>query len=189
MCTNVVYLAGLRNQHLCSHAATVLVPSSRINPAATSSRDALMGCCEVLEAYLGLRTLKHAFEAAWTVSRQFDEADIQHTSVVTSSSTARAHFLNRPVSPPGTSEPADLSADVNRTSMFVAWAHAVTSPRVEVPPKARFCEDCRQSFLTPTNYLRHRREVHERKKFPCGECGGAFTRRDYLARHSCRGSR
>jgi hypothetical protein len=190
MSTDVVNPAGLRNQHFCSHAATVLVPSSRICPATTNSRDALMGCCEVLEAYLGLRTLKHAFEAAWTVPRQSEEADIQQTSAVSFSSTARAHFLNGSFSPPGTSEPADAGFNASWTSKFVASAHGpVTSPKAEVPPRTQFCEDCRGSFRTPTNYLRHRREVHKKKKFPCRICGKEYSRRDYLLRHSCRGSK
>jgi hypothetical protein len=190
MSTDVVNPAGLRNQHSFGHAATVLVPSSRICPATTTSRDALMGCCEVLEAYLGLRTLKHAFEAAWTVPRQSHEVNIQQTSVVSFSSTAKAHFLNRPFLPPGTSEPVDSGADVSRMSKFVASAHGpVTSPGVEVSPRNRFCEDCRRPFRNTTNYFRHRREVHKKKKFPCRICGKEYSRRDYLLRHSCRGSK
>lgn len=48
----------------------------------------------------------------------------------------------------------------------------------------KVCIICNVSFLTASNFNRHRREKHKESRFPCDRCGNDFSRASYAKKHN-----
>ncbi len=171
----------------------MLVPPSRICSKTVGSRAAFLGCCGVLEMYLGLRGNACGSERTWTLSPQNVGAGSRQVFNVNSAPPTRAHLLSSPFSrQSGDQENTDASGNVNygmgRNSVFVFSARqaAVSATGDKTPSESLFCNVCHRSFSTNINRRRHMREKHERKRHLCTKCGKDFARNDYLANHKCR---
>jgi hypothetical protein len=176
--------------------ATMLVLPSPTCSKPICSRGAFLGCCGVLEAYLGLRVNAREFEPTWTLSLQSIAAGSRQDFSVDSAPPTRGHTLSRSSSrqsgdQENTKDPVDVEHGVGRNSVFVFSArHAAVSAAGDgALSRVLSCDVCRQSFSTSTNRQRHMQEKHKHggKKYQCAKCGKGFLRKDYLKkRHKCR---
>ena len=160
------------------------------------SRAAFLGCCGVLEAYLGLRVNAHEFEPTWTPSLQSDATGSRQASSVDSAPPTGGHTLSRPSSrqsgdQENTKDPVDVEYGVGWNLIRVfSVRHAVVSAAGDgALSKVLSCDICRRSFSTRSNRQRHMREKHTQwgKKYQCAKCGKGVLRKDFLKKeHKCR---
>jgi hypothetical protein len=169
-----------------THSAQVdLTVTSRIDHSGSAG---VLRSCRVLEDYLDMR--KHGFysdhiASRWAVGSNGDEAI--HDAPFTIQDSYSSHRLGQSIVETVRAstlamlpnhEP-DLRPSVDATPPWSSQPLRTSTP-------GQNCNDCSISFATRINYLRHRREVHDRKKHFCQACGKGYSRRDYLTNHSCR---
>ena len=178
-----------------SSVATALILPSPICSKPICSRAAFLGCCGVLEAYLGLRVNALKSESPWTSSSHNVVARNRQAFGVDSTPPAGGHLLSSPSSrqsgdQENTNDPATVGHGMEQNSVLVFSVRqaAVSAAGDGVLPRV-LCGICRKSFSTNTNCQRHMREQHTngRKKHQCMKCGKRFARKDFLGKgHKCR---
>ncbi|KAK0745826.1 hypothetical protein B0T18DRAFT_137752 [Schizothecium vesticola] len=192
----LIFLYWIRNWVPGNSEATMLVLPSPTCSKPICSRAAFLGCCGVLEAYLGLRVNAREFEPTLTPSLQSVAAESRQAFSVDSAPPAGGHTLSRPSSrqsgdQENTKDPVDVEYGVGRNLVFVFSArHAAVSAAGDgALSKVFVCDVCRKSFSTSTNRQRHMQEKHTHggKKHQCAKCGKRVLRKGYLKKgHKCR---
>ena len=152
----------------------------------------LLGSCQILEVYLGLKVKDWLFHTHWFATHQGALLSVPEERsdkfppgfTVTSDQTVRRGSGGRMATP----SPDGLTTPVYHGSHPVAELSA--SPTTPTPVNSggaaasTIC--CGKTFSRKHNFQRHIREVHEKRKHVCRKCNRGYSRRDYLRPHVCR---
>ena len=66
----------------------------------------------------------------------------------------------------------------------VPKALASVEVNLRIYPPSKFCPKC-NTRINYTNLARHMKEVHDKVKYPCPDCGKHFLRKSALEKHNC----